>query len=222
MDSRRASLVRAALWGALFVIFLAGCSRQPETAEHAKAPEAKPEPKPQENTFKVRFETTKGDFIVEVNRDWAPRGAQRFEELVRAGFYDNSAFFRVVPNFVIQFGLAADPKMTEKFKNPIDDDPVIRTNRYGAVTFATAGPNTRTSQVFINLRSNQFLDSQGFAPFGRVTEGMEVVEKLNAEYGERPDQQQIERRGNAYLKANFPRLDYIKKATIIQDSAGAQ
>jgi peptidyl-prolyl cis-trans isomerase A (cyclophilin A) len=205
-------------------LLLAGCSRQPEVAEEVKAPETKAEPaKPATaETFKVRFETTKGNFIVEANRKWAPIGVERFEQLVKAGFFDNSAFFRVVPNFVIQFGLAADPKMTAKYRYEIDDDPVIRTNRYGSLSFATRGPNTRTTQLFINLRSNQNLDGQGFAPFAQVIEGMEVVEKLNPEYGERPDQQQLERRGNAYLQANFPRLDYIKRAVIVEEPTATE
>jgi cyclophilin family peptidyl-prolyl cis-trans isomerase len=152
---------------------------------------------------------------VEVHPEWAPLGAQRFEELVKDGFYDGARFFRVVPNFIIQFGIAGDPRMTKKWDKPIKDDEPVRTNGYKTLAFATAGPETRTAQVFINLRSNQVLDKQGFAPFAIVTEGMDVVEKLNAEYGERPDQKQLERRGNAYVTQSFPRLDYIKSAKII-------
>ena len=189
---------------------LASCSRT-EPKKEAEAPA----PPKADSTFKVRFETTKGPFIVEVHRDWAPLGAARFEELVKDGFYNNSAFFRVVPDFIIQFGIAGDPKMTKKWNKPIKDDEPIRTNSYKSLAFATAGPETRTTQVFINLRSNQILDKQGFAPFATVIEGMEVVEKLYAGHGEGPDQPKIERQGNAYLKANFPRLDYITRATII-------
>lgn len=188
---------------------LASCSKtEPKKAE--KAPEPKPVP-----TYKVRFETTKGPFIVEVHRDWAPLGAARFEELVKDGYYDNSAFFRVVPNFVIQFGIAADPKMTAKWNKPIKDDEPVRTNSYKSLAFATMGPETRTTQIFINLRSNQILDKQGFAPFATVIEGMDVVEKLYAGHGEGPDQPKIEKQGNRYLKASFPKLDYIIRATIV-------
>ena len=152
---------------------------------------------------------------MEVHPEWAPLGAKRFEELVKDGFYDGARFFRVVPNFIIQFGIAGDPKMTKKWDKPIKDDDPVRTNAYKTVAFATAGPETRTAQVFINLRSNQTLDKQGFAPFAIVTEGMENVEKLFAGYGEQPDQQRIERQGNAYLNQNFPKLDYIKSAKIL-------
>jgi cyclophilin family peptidyl-prolyl cis-trans isomerase len=217
-----------AVFSAAFLVMLAGCTKQPEKPKEAAkeaapappaAPEAKPEEKkaeaPSDNVYKVKFATTKGDFIVEVHRDWAPLGAQRFYELVKDGYYDNSGFFRVVPNFVIQFGLAADPAKTKKWDKPIKDDPVVRTNGLGTVTFATAGPNTRTTQVFINLRSNQRLDDQGFAPFGKVIEGMNVVERIYAGYGEQPDQDLITRMGNKYLKEKFPNLDYIKKASIL-------
>jgi peptidyl-prolyl cis-trans isomerase A (cyclophilin A) len=193
-------------------VLLAGCSRSTEPKQSAEAEPPKPA-RPQ--TFKVRFETSKGPFVAEVHRDWAPLGVARFEELVKDGFYDGARFFRVVPNFVIQFGIAADPRMTKKWNKPIKDDEPLRTNGYGTMAFATAGPETRTTQVFINLRSNQVLDKQGFAPFATVTEGMEVVEKLYAGYGERPDQPQIERRGNAYLNSAFPNLDYIKTARIL-------
>ncbi len=176
-----------------------------------KAESAKPA-----NVFRVRFETTKGPIVVEVHRDWAPIGARRFEELVRSGFFDGCGFFRLVPNFVVQFGLAANPADNKKWEKPIKDDPVTQTNRLGSIVFATAGPNTRTTQLFINLRSNQSLDSQGFAPFGMVVEGMTVVQSLYDGYGERPDQGAITNQGNAYLKARFPRLDFINKATIVE------
>lgn len=208
------------------LLLLAACS--------SPAPESKketaPSPTPEEPTtpkanippskagapdvFKVKMETSKGPVVIEVHREWAPIGADRFYELVKDGFFSEARFFRVVPNFIVQFGLAADPKMSKKWDKQIADDPVSRTNRAGSVTFATAGPNTRTTQIFINFASNQSLDNQGFAPFGQVIEGMEAVQKLNAEYGEMPDQQAITMRGNAYLKAKFPNLDYIKTAVI--------
>jgi peptidyl-prolyl cis-trans isomerase A (cyclophilin A) len=195
-------------------VALASCSRTEPKKEAEQTPAPSPS-KPEAGTYKVRFETTKGPFVVEVHRDWAPLGAARFEELVKDGFYNNTAFFRVVPNFIIQFGIAAEPRMTKKWNKPIKDDQPVRTNSYKSLAFATAGPETRTTQVFINLRSNQILDKQGFAPFALVIEGMEVVEKLYSGHGEGPDQQRIERQGNSYLKASFPRLDYITRATIV-------
>ena len=166
-------------------------------------------------TFKVLFDTSKGSFEVEVHRDWAPLGADRFYHLVKTGYFNGAAFFRVVPNFVVQFGLAANPAVTKQWNRPIKDDPVKETNRVGSIVFATAGPNTRTTQLFINLRSNQQLDSMGFAPFGMVLgDGMNVVQQIYSGYGERPDQGAITSQGKAYLDAKFPKLDYIKKAAI--------
>jgi peptidyl-prolyl cis-trans isomerase A (cyclophilin A) len=166
-------------------------------------------------TFKVRFDTSKGPFVVEVHREWAPLGADHFYHLVKSGYYDGARFFRVVPNFVVQFGLAADPAVTAKWNHPIKDDPVKQSNHAGYLVYATAGPNTRTTQLFINLHDNAPLDSQGFAPFGMVLdEGMKVVEQIYSGYGERPDQGAITARGNAYLTSKFPKMDYIKKATI--------
>jgi cyclophilin family peptidyl-prolyl cis-trans isomerase len=154
--------------------------------------------------------------VIEVHREWAPLGADHFYELVKAGYYSEARFFRVVPKFVVQFGLAAIPAMTKQWDKSIDDDPVGHTNSRGTVAFATAGRNSRNTQVFINLRSNQILDGKGFAAFGQVVEGMEaVVDKLNSQYGEAPDQDVITRRGNSYLKSSFPRLDYIKTAVIL-------
>jgi peptidyl-prolyl cis-trans isomerase A (cyclophilin A) len=166
-------------------------------------------------TYKAKFDTSKGAFVVEVHRDWAPLGADRFYNLVKNGFFDDTRFFRVVPNFMVQFGLNGAPAIQGVWREArIKDDPVKQSNKRGYITFATAGPGTRTSQVFINFKDNAGLDAQGFAPFGQVVSGMDVVDKLNAEYGEQPNQGTIQMQGNAYLNKDFPKLDYIKKATI--------
>ena len=172
-------------------------------------------------SYKVQFDTSKGTFEVQVTRAWAPQGADRFYNLVKSGFYDNVRFFRVISGFMVQFGISGDPKVMAGWRDkPIKDDPVTQSNKRGYITFAMAGPNTRTSQVFINFVDNTNLDRMGFAPFGRVIAGMNVVDKLNAEYGEGaprgrgPDQGRMQREGNAYLAKDFPRLDYVKKATI--------
>jgi peptidyl-prolyl cis-trans isomerase A (cyclophilin A) len=172
-------------------------------------------------TFKVKFDTSKGAFVVEVNRDWAPNGADRFYNLVKNGFYDDVRFFRVISGFMVQFGISGNPKLSAPWREArIADDPVKQSNKRGTITYAMAGPNTRTSQVFINFADNANLDNSGFAPFGRIVSGMDVVDKLNAEYGEGaprgrgPDQGRIQAEGNAYLNKDFGRLDYVKKATI--------
>lgn len=211
---------RKYLYLGIGLLVLAGCSSEkpaPKEAVIAPTPAPTEAPKPTVAGYKVAFETTKGSFVVEVHPDWAPLGAARFKELVEDKFFDGAGFFRVVPNFIVQFGLAADPAKSKKWDNRIGDDPVIRTNKRGTITFATAGPNTRTTQLFINFKSNQILDDQGFAPFGEVMgAGMEVVDKITSQYGESPDQGAITAQGNAYLKSNFPNLDFIKKAVIVQ------
>lgn len=165
--------------------------------------------------YKAKFDTSKGSFVVEVHRDWAPNGADRFYNLVKNGFYDNTRFFRVVPDFMVQFGINGDPKIAAPWRAAnIKDDPVKQSNARGMVTFATAGPNTRTTQVFINFGDNAFLDAQGFSPFGKVVSGMDVVDALYSGYGENPDQGLIQQHGNAYLEQTFPKLDYVKQATI--------
>lgn len=195
------------------VLFLAGCSgsSQPEQAQTPHAPDV----------YKVSLDTSKGPVVIEVHRDWAPLGADRFYELVKSGYYDGARFFRVLPGFMAQFGIAADPKVTAKWKDAnLQDDPVKQSNTRGMLTFATAGPNTRTTQMFINTANNARLDSQGFAPIGQVVSGIEVVDNFYNGYGEGapqgrgPAQGLIEEQGNAYLEKEFPMLDYIKKATI--------
>lgn len=172
-------------------------------------------------TYKAKFDTSKGPFVITVHRDWAPRGADRFYNLVKNGFYDNVRFFRVIDGFMAQIGMNGNPELQSTWdKAKLQDDPVKESNKRGYVTFATAGPNTRTTQFFINFKDNTGLDRQGFAPFGEVTEGMDVVDQLYSGYGEGaprgrgPDQGRIRMEGNSYLTKSFPKLDYVKKATI--------
>ena len=170
------------------------------------------------NVFKAKFDTTAGIFVIEVHADWAPRGADRFYNLVKNGYYDGCRFFRVVPGFMVQLGINGDPVIQRNWTDAtIPDDKVTQGNTRGFVTFAKSSePNSRTTQLFINFADNSRLNRQGFAPFGKVTMGMEVVDKIFSGYGEKPDQDRIEKEGNAYLTKNFPKLDYIKKATIEQ------
>ena len=174
-------------------------------------------------SYKARFDTSKGAFVIQVNRTWAPHGADRFYNLVKNGFYDNVRFFRVISGFMVQFGINGNPQVSAHWRQAnIPDDPVRQSNKRGMITFATAGPNTRTTQVFINFADNAGLDGQGFAPFGQVVSGMNIVDSLNAEYGEGaprsrgPDQGRLQGEGNAYLAAHFKRMDFVKKATIVK------
>ena len=167
------------------------------------------------DTFKVNFDSSAGPFVIQVHRAWAPIGADHFYTLVKNGFYNEARFFRVVPNFMVQFGIAGDPAVQSKNRASIKDDPVKESNKKGYVTFAqTSAPNSRSTQIFINFKDNAFLDSQRFAPFGQVISGMENVEKITSQYGEKPNQGSIQSEGNKYLKAEFPKLDYVKTATI--------
>ena len=173
----------------------------------AKAPSA----------YSVVFTTTKGSFIVTVHRQWAPRGADRFYNLVRARFFDGDEFFRVVKGFVVQFGISGYPAVSSAWQDAtIKDDPVKPSNTRGTITFADAGPNTRTTQVFLNLGNNASLDGQGFSPFGRVTSGMTVVDKLYGGYGEAVTnlQGEIAAAGNSFLRKRFPKLDRILRARV--------
>jgi len=172
--------------------------------------------------YKVEFDTSKGPFVIEVHRDWAPNGADRFYNLVKNGFYDDVRFFRVIEGFMAQFGVNGDPKVSAAWREArIKDDPVKVSNKRTFVTFATAGPNTRTTQVFVNYGDNSNLDNQGFSPFGQVVSGMKVVDSLYGGYGEGapggrgPNQARVQSDGNAYLASAFPNLDYVKKATIV-------
>lgn len=175
------------------------------------------------DSFRVRFETTRGDFVVEVMRAWSPNGADRFHELVSAGYFADIAFFRVIKNFIAQFGIHGDPKVGAKWRDAnIRDDKVVESNVRGTVSYAMAGPNTRSNQFFVNTRDNASLDRHGFSPFGRVVEGMEAVDTLYADYGEGapdgkgPAQHTFQAKGNAYLKEKFPKLDYVKKAALVE------
>jgi peptidyl-prolyl cis-trans isomerase A (cyclophilin A) len=172
--------------------------------------------------YKVKFSTTRGDFVVTVTRSWAPLGADRFYNLVKHHFYDNASFFRVLPGFMAQFGISAYPAVNAVWERAvIKDDPVTQSNLRGYVTFATGGPNTRTTQVFINFGDNKRLDHDGFAPFGQVTEGMHVADMLYDVYGEGapsgggPDQDEIQKKGKPYLDKGWPKLDSVTTATII-------
>jgi len=171
--------------------------------------------------FKAKFKTTKGDFTIEVTRAWAPLGADRFYNLVKAGYFTDLAFFRVISGFMVQFGIHGDPAVSAKWREAaIKDDETAQSNLKGYITYAMAGPNTRTTQLFINYGDNSRLDDMGFAPFGKVTDGMKTVESIYSGYGEGapggmgPDQRRAQMEGNAYFKKDFPRLDYIISATL--------
>lgn len=182
-------------------------SQQPASRGGQTAPE----------TYKVKLETSKGDIVIAVTRKWSPKGADRFYKLVKIGFYDDCRFFRVLKGFMAQIGINGDPAVHKRWGEAnIPDDPVVESNKRGYVTFAKTGlPNSRSTQFFINYGDNSRLDGMGFSPFGQVIEGMDVAESIFGGYGERPNQGQIQAEGNAYLNREFPKLDYIKKATVI-------
>lgn len=243
------SLVALALcW---LAVSLLGCGNQAKPQPQATAPQAqepepvapsqpKPEPVPRPepqaaaeptpasfaeeqspDTYAVKLETTKGEIIIDVTRDWAPKGADRFYTLVKSGFFDDVAFFRVISKFMAQVGISGDPDQNALWRERrILDDAVRQSNVRGMVTFATSGPNSRTTQFFINFADNSRLDTMGFAPFGKVRD-MDIADALHAEYGEGaprgngPFQGRLQKEGNAYLKAEFPKLDYIRKATVL-------
>ena len=188
----------------------------PALVDPSKASEAAPA------VYKAKFETTEGDFVIEVHREWAPLGADRFFNLVKIGLYDDVSFFRVIDGFMVQFGISGYPDVMGRWRDAnLQDDPVKESNKKGMVSFAMAGPNSRTTQVFINFTDNAKLDPMGFAPIGRVIEGMDVVDKLYKGYGEGapsgrgPDQRKLQSQGTVYLKKDFPELDYVKKASIL-------
>jgi peptidyl-prolyl cis-trans isomerase A (cyclophilin A) len=213
-------MLKPALLAAL--ILLAGCGAPKPAPQKQEARKKSPFDGPMPDVYRVRFETTKGNFVVEVYKEWAPLGADRLWKLLGLGFFDGNKFFRVRRNFIVQWGISPDLQANQLFNAlPIKDDPVKQSNRLGTLTFATSGPGQRRTQLFINLRDNRALDKQGFAPVGRVIEGMEVVESFYSGYGETrppgmgPDPNLIQTQGDAYLESKFPRLDAIKRAVVI-------
>jgi peptidyl-prolyl cis-trans isomerase A (cyclophilin A) len=195
----------------------------PEAAVPTPLPPPPPPDPASPASFRVKFVTTKGDFTVEVTRAWAPKGADRFHRLVTEGYFKDIRFFRVLPGFMAQFGMSGNPALNARMDSlRIPDDPVTQSNKRGMVTFATSGPNTRSNQFFINYGDNGSLDFQGFSPFGRVVDGMKVVDAMYGGYGEGapngvgPAQDSIAIKGNEYLRRAFPKLDYIKSATIVK------
>ena len=209
----------ASIGSALLLVPLLGVLATPLFGQALLNPAALKEQAPA--TYKARFDTSKGVFVLDVKRDNAPNGADRFYNLVKNGFFDDTRFFRVISGFMVQFGISGDPKISAPWREArINDDPVKQSNKRGFISFATRGPNTRTTQVFINFGDNARLDGLGFSPFGQVTTGMNVVDQLYSQYGEGapngrgPDQGRIQAEGNAYLTKDFANLDFVKKATI--------
>ena len=210
---------------AMFIVLLLGCGgSEPEEQLPARNPLLSPEQfgEMAPATFQVQFETSAGNFLVEVHRDWAPLGADRFYNLVTSGYYDDTRIYRVIGDFMAQFGLNADPYVNQAWKTQfIIDDPVMQSNSRGRMTFAKGGLHTRTTEIFINYRDNQMLDSDGFAPFGEVIEGMQVVDSFFGDYGDGPPRgdgpyaAMAQARGNEYLDSDFPELTRIIRATIV-------
>jgi len=208
------------------MVFLAACDRSTpapaDTATPAPTPPPPAAPAPvvaAPAQFKVRFETSRGPIVVLAHRDWSPNGVDRLYQLVEQGYYDDARFFRVVPEFIVQFGMHADPATNTRWTaQKVMDDPVKESNRRGMVTFAMiqGTPNSRTTQLFINLRDNAMLDQMGFPPIGEVVEGMSVVDALHSGYGETPQQGLIAAEGNAYLKRQFPKLDFVRTAKVVK------
>ncbi|WP_083239534.1 peptidylprolyl isomerase [Methyloceanibacter superfactus] len=213
--------IRAIVLFSAALLFGAVSAQAPAAAANLGDPSSLNEKAPA--VYKAKFDTSKGIFVIEVHRDWSPNGADRFYNLVKNGYYNDVRFFRVIDGFMVQFGISGNPDLSAVWREArIPDDKVKESNQRGYVSFATAGPGTRTTQVFINFGDNAGLDGQGFSPFGQVVSGMDVVDALYNGYGEGaprgrgPDQGRMQMEGNAYLMTDFPKLDYVKKATIEQ------
>ena len=196
------------------VAALSGCGGAKEKNVHPSGPAP--------DSFRVAFTTNKGAFVVEATRAWSPNGADRFYALARSNFFDENRFFRVIPGYIAQFGINDQKKVNERWDDePLPDDPARESNARGTLVFTSSGPNTRSHQLFINLKDNPKLDAQGFVPFGRVVSGMAVVDSLYDDYGDTPQQQMIQALGNNYLLRMFPKLDYITTARVVGDSAAS-
>jgi cyclophilin family peptidyl-prolyl cis-trans isomerase len=175
---------------------------------------------PTPDSFHVALATSKGDVVVAVYRSWSPHGADRFYRLVSEGFFDDQRFFRVIPQYIAQFGASADPKKNDRWDDDkIPDDPRTQTNARGTLSFAAEAPNTRSHQLFFNLKDNPKLDPQGFVPIGRVVAGMSVLDSLYDDYGDTPKYRLVATLGNEYLHRMFPRMDYIKSARVVEAPA---
>jgi cyclophilin family peptidyl-prolyl cis-trans isomerase len=199
-------------WIAAAAVLVAACGKD-DTMTLRDVP-----PGPVPDTFRVVFETTKGRFVVEAYKPWAPVGVQRFYELASMGAFDENAFYRVVPNFVAQFGTPGDPKVTAKLDSvTLPDEKRVARNERGTVAFAQEGKNSRSHTIFINRRDNEYLDSQGFVPIGRVVEGMAVVDSLQWPYIDKPDHHMLATIGNRYMRRNYPKTDYVKSAAVVPD-----
>ena len=206
---------RPFLAAAVLIVHMFGCANAGQQSSSAlRNPAALTEQAPA--TFQAAFDTSKGRFVVAVHREWAPAGADRFYNLVKNGFFNDTRFFRVVAGQLAQFGMHGDPAVQEAWRDAnVPDDPVRHSNSRGTLSFASRGANTRTTQLFVNLKDNPLYDRLGFAPFAEVISGMEVVDGLYAEYEERPQQALIDAEGNAYLTREFPNLDFIRTAIIL-------
>lgn len=203
-------------------LLLAGCGGEAPVEKKAAPVKARTDG-PMPDVWQALFDTSKGSYVIEVHKDWAPKGAERFWKLVQMGFFNNTRFFRVRPGFIAQLGLSGDPQTNSLLNaSVVDDDPVKQKNEKGTIAFAQSGPRSRRTQMFVNLKNNAVLDKEGFAPFGRVTQGMDVFDKLYSGYGEweppgrGPNATRILTQGNDYLDTHFPKLDKILRVKVVR------